>query len=388
MFMSGIMKPSGRDEIEKPSLRSIIIRGIKRKRYFIGLVVLPSLLTATYYYFVASDQYESTADYVVRRADAPQKSSGGAAALLGFGAPTGASADPYIVSDYLLSHDAVKSLRRDDNLVGRFRRTSIDFISALKSDDPSPEKLLKYYRDQVGVEQNLESGISQIKVRAFTPQDSYHIADKLLKMGEDRVNQINERTTRGQLSSAQNNLANAEKELANIQRKITLFRQKGGDINPTGSGKAQIELVSQLTASLASARARLNSLQGFISPSSPQYRAVAAQVSALQRQVDLQNARLAGAGNNIAVGLGTYEDLIVRQDFAAKRYAAAAAVLDEAKAQALRQQIYLVRVVDPNMPVKSLYPERGRIVITVFFSLLIAYAVGWLMLAGVREHKM
>jgi capsular polysaccharide transport system permease protein len=38
--------------------------------------------------------------------------------------------------------------------------------------------------------------------------------------------------------------------------------------------------------------------------------------------------------------------------------------------------------------VKSLYPERGRIVITVFFSLLIAYAVGWLMLAGVREHKM
>jgi capsular polysaccharide transport system permease protein len=292
------------------------------------------------------------------------------------------------VTDYLLSHDAVARLRREDGLVQRFRRSAIDFISALKSDDPTPEKLLKYYRKQIAVEQNLESGISEIKVRAFTPQDAYAISSKLLEMGEERVNQINERSMRGQVSSAQSTLSNAENELAKIQQRITLFRQKRGDIDPAGSGKAQIELVSQLTANLASARARLNSLRGFISPSSPQYRAIQAQVEALQRQVELQNSRLAGTGNNIAVGLGAYEDLVVRQDFAAKRYAAAAAALDEARAQALRQQIYLVRVVDPNMPVKSLYPERGRITITVFMSLLIAYGIGWLMLAGVREHKM
>lgn len=46
----------------------------------------------------------------------------------------------------------------------------------------------------------------------------------------------------------------------------------------------------------------------------------------------------------------------------------------------------MVRVVEPNLPVKALYPQRLKIVATVFFALALAYAIGWLILAGVREH--
>jgi capsular polysaccharide transport system permease protein len=45
-----------------------------------------------------------------------------------------------------------------------------------------------------------------------------------------------------------------------------------------------------------------------------------------------------------------------------------------------------VRVVEPNLPGKALHPQRLKITATVFFSLLLSYAVGWLILAGVREH--
>ena len=38
------------------------------------------------------------------------------------------------------------------------------------------------------------------------------------------------------------------------------------------------------------------------------------------------------------------------------------------------------------MPQKALYPERGRILLTVLIALLLAYAIGWLIVAGVREH--
>jgi capsular polysaccharide transport system permease protein len=40
------------------------------------------------------------------------------------------------------------------------------------------------------------------------------------------------------------------------------------------------------------------------------------------------------------------------------------------------------------MPVKSLFPERGRIVLTVFLSLLVGYGIGWLLVAGVKEHSL
>lgn len=387
--MPGIIKSSGYDEnVQATPLSQKIWRLIRLYRYIIGVVVLPTLIAAGYYYFIASDQYEATAHFVVRRADSSGRGGSGSAAVLGFSVGGGNQSEASIVTDYLLSHDAVARLRKQDDLVARFRRPFVDLLSAVGDDDPSPEQLLKYYRKRVLIEQNVESGITQLEVRTFSPSDSYDIAQKLLLMGEERVNQINERAMQGQVAASQRQLAKAETELADIQRRMTGFRRSNGDIDPAGSGKAQIGLVSQLTAELAAARARLNSLRGFISADSPQYKAVAAQVASLEQQANIQNARLAGAGTSIASGLGTYEDLVVRQDFAAKRYSGAAAAFDEARAQAVKQQLYLVRVVNPNVPVKSQYPERGRIVITIFFSLALAYGIGWLMLAGIREHRL
>jgi capsular polysaccharide transport system permease protein len=389
MFMDGIIKPTEQVRFEARKQSNRILRKIYAFRYFLGLVILPTLMVAGYYYLIASDQYESTADFVIRRGDGSARSSGGTAALLGFSVGGGPQMpDSLIVQDYLKSHNAVQRLRAEDKLVERYQRPEIDILSRLWRSNPPPESLLKYYRKHVDVEQNIESGITQVKVRAFTRQDAHAIAEKLLQMGEQRVNQINERTMGDQLKAARQQLDFAERDLANIQVQITQFRRTNGDIDPAGSGKAQIGLVSDLTANLSAARARLNALQGFISNSSPQYQAIAAQVRALEGQVAAQKARLASGGNNIATGLGKYEDILVRQDFAGKRYAAAAATYEDTRAQALKQQLYLIRVVDPNMPVRSEYPERGRIVITVFFSLLLAYGIGWMLLAGIKEHSL
>ena len=65
---------------------------------------------------------------------------------------------------------------------------------------------------------------------------------------------------------------------------------------------------------------------------------------------------------------------------------AAARALQRARDRALCQQLNVVQVVDANLPVKSEYPRRFRILATVFVSLLPAYSIGWLIAAGVREH--
>ena len=45
-----------------------------------------------------------------------------------------------------------------------------------------------------------------------------------------------------------------------------------------------------------------------------------------------------------------------------------------------------MRVVEPNLPQKALYPKRWTIVLSAFIGLLLAYGIGWLIMAGVREH--
>jgi capsular polysaccharide transport system permease protein len=388
--MHGIIRPAILSELDaRETARQRLKHMLWPYRWFLGLVILPTLLVAGYYYLIASDQYESKADFVVRKADAGAMGGGGIGQVLGFSIGSSQTqSEAYVVEDYLLSHDAVAVLRKEDRLVDRFQRPDVDLLSRLHFANPKPENLLKYYRKHVDLTQDSETGITHLSVRAFTPDDAFAISSKLLRLGEARINDINVRTYRGQIAAAQRELADAEMALGDIQRRITGFRQSQGDINPAGTGQAQITMVTTLTANVVAARARLNSMDGLVSRSSPQYRALSSQVRALEAQVAGQSARLTGRGQTIASSLGNYEDLVVRQEFAAKRYTAAAASYQQSRAEALKQQLYLIRVVDANLPVKSLFPERGRIVLTVFLSLLVAYGIGWLLVAGVKEHSL
>jgi capsular polysaccharide transport system permease protein len=362
---------------------------LKANRAFLLIVILPTLLVTLYYGVLASNQYESEADFIVRAvADSPAPVSGLGQILNLAGGVSEAQSEALSVSDYLSSHDAVAALRANSQLVERFRRPEVDPISQLWGHDPKPESLLKYYRRHVEVQYNTDTGITTLRVRAFRPQDSYAIISALLRLGEQRVNALNVRIYQDTLAVANRELSEAEEAVARTQQTMTGFRQTNRDIDPSGSSTAQIHLVSDLSGTLAAARAQLSSMSGSIRPDSPQYIAQAARVRALEAQVVAQSGRLAGdgGGKTIATDLGAYESLRLRQDFAAKRYAAAASGLEQARDRAMKQQLFVVRVVEPNLPVKSTFPKRLTIIATVFFALLLAYAIGWLIAAGVKEH--
>jgi capsular polysaccharide transport system permease protein len=391
MNMHGIFAPAAEPVTEeRPTLWSHVADMIRRRRMLMLVVVLPTLLVAGYYYLIASDQYESEAHFIVKSAEGPSTSPSGFGQLLGLTGVGGSGGDAASVSDYLQSHDAVAKLRQDVGLVGLFRRPGVDILSRLNSDNPTPENLLKYYEGKVSARTDHDTGITTLTVHAFRPDDAYAIIRSLLVMGEQRVNTMNARSYNDAIASTQRQLDEAEQASSEVQNSLTAFRQDKADIDPEGSGKAQIGLVSTLRANLAAAQAQLETTGAFISRSSPQYVALSRQVRSLQAQLAAQSGRLAGSaggrGTTIANNLGSYEDLRVRQEFAGKRYEAAAAALAQARDRAQRQQLYLVRIVDANLPVKSLYPQRGRIVLTLFLALLLIYSIGWLIAAGVREH--
>jgi capsular polysaccharide transport system permease protein len=325
---------------------------------------------------------------MVRSAQGGPAISSGISSLIGLGGASAQSkGDTMSVVDFLNSIDAVIELDHDLGLVERFRRPESDIVSRLSSSTPAPESLLKYYRQHVTATFDSDTGIIALKVTTFRPTDSFQIANALLKMGEIRVNLLNKQSYSDALSTASRQLDEAERALRAVQVRLTQYRQSNSDIDPEGSGRAQVNMVAQLTAGLAQARAQLQSMSGIIDPNSPQYVAMRSRVSALESQVALQRGKLTGSNESIASNLGGYEDLRVRQEFASKRYEAAAASYEVAREDARKKQLYLVRVVNPNMPQKSLFPERGRITLTIFFSLLIAYGIGWLIVAGVREHS-
>lgn len=360
----------------------------RNARLFVFVVILPTIVVALYMFLVASDQYQSSASFVVRKAEGPA-STGGFGQLLGFGiGGTTVSPSAYTVQDYLLSHETVAKLRAEDNLVSIFKRESLDIFDRLWSDNPTPESLLKYFRNQVAIEQDDITGISHLTVRTFHPEDSRKLADKLLAMGEQQINAINQRTYRDAVMQAQRSAQLASDKLNAVEAQLTQYRRNRADIDPSQTSKATIEMTSGLTSNLAVAKARLQAMQSTISTSSPQYQAMLRQVRTLEAQIAQYNAGVAGTDNSTASHLGEYEKLVIRRQEAAEMFSAANVQLEQARAEASRQQLYLIRVVQPNLPVKSEFPKRWEVILTVFASLFLAYAIGWLLWAGVKEHAM
>jgi capsular polysaccharide transport system permease protein len=387
--MHGIIRPVPEQSGEAPNqVRLEWARTTLRAwRNFLLVVVLPTLILAGYYFLVASDQYESEAHFTVSAGGATASAPSGFGELVGLGVVSQSQSAATSVADYLRSHDVVAQLAPHINLVELFQRPEADIVSKLRDPAPTPELLLKYFRSKAEVRYDRDSGLTTLRVRAFRPDDAYRLAQALLALGEQRVNTMNARSYNDAVASARRQLAEAEESAAQGQRGMTAFRQNQRDINPQSSGEAQLRLVSELRGTLAAAQAQLNTMAGVVSRSSPQYVALARQVASLQREIAAQSGRLTGGSNAIARDLGGYEDLQVRQQFAAKRYEAAAAMFEKAREDARRQQLYLVRVVDANRPVKALFPHRVRIVLTAFIALLLAYSIAWLIAAGVREHS-
>ena len=93
-------------------LRSALNRfsGLFRGKYVIAfLLFLPTTLTMGYFFFVAADQFESEARFVVRSASKPEV-PGSFAVLVQLGLGRSQD-DSFIVQDFLRSRDAVALLR-------------------------------------------------------------------------------------------------------------------------------------------------------------------------------------------------------------------------------------------------------------------------------------
>jgi capsular polysaccharide transport system permease protein len=359
---------------------------LSRRWGFLVFVVLPVLLCAIYYFGLAADQFQSEAHFLVRNGQQSAVSSTGIGQLFGIGGLPQDQSDGYAIVDYLGSHDAVAAANQRLDLVALFRRPEADPLARLWWDHPAAETLNAYFHRQVRVTFNPDSGEAVLVARAFRPADAKQLAETLLELGEARANTMNQRAEDDSLKVSNDELAAAEAELASIQAQMTQFRTSGRDIDPEKTSSAQLLLVSRLQEELAQATAQLSAMAPTVDHQSPQYVALEDRIRGLQSQVGAQAGRLAGPSGGMAPQLADYQGLQLREDLAAKRYAAATASLAAAREEALKQQIFVVRVVEPNMPEKSLYPRRLMTVFGVLVGTLLAYGIGWLVLAGVREH--
>ena len=230
------------------------------------------------------------------------------------------------------------------------------------------------------------TGISTLRVEAFSAKDAQRINALLLDGGEALVNRLNRRSATDAVQEAEVTLREARERLNAAQTALTSFRTRERFIDPQSTAREGANLIGELAVQLATLRAERNQLAA-TAPQSPQLQALDSRIGAYQAQIAAEQGKLAGAADSLAPKISTYDSLMLEREFADNLVASATAALNTAQLEARRKQLYLDQIVTPDLPDKPQEPKRWLTLLAVLSSLLVAYGIGWMLWAGVRESR-
>jgi capsular polysaccharide transport system permease protein len=362
-------------------------RWLKTHIVLVLTVLAPTCIAILYFGFFASDVYISESRFLVRSPQ-HQAQGGFVGQLLQGSGISHSQDDAYSVHDYILSRDALRELDAKAGVRKAFTSKQVDLFNRFPglSWDGSFEEFYRYYGKHVGVEYDSASSITTLTVRAFTAQDAQRIDDLLLQMSERLVNTLNERSRQDLIHYAADEVKIATDKATAAAVAMFEYRSKHAVFEPDKQAAIQLESVAKIQEELISTEAQLAQVQK-LSPNNPQISGLESRADTLRHAIGTEGAKVTSANGSFSARAPDFERLTLETVFADKQLGVALADLETARSEALRQQLYLERLVQPSLPDKAMEPRRIRSMFTVFLVGMIGWGVVSLLIAAIREHS-
>ncbi|MGP1607636.1 MAG: hypothetical protein ACTTGU_05765 [Moraxella sp.] len=369
--------------VKKPKINRIV-------KYFDPLfwlfVVLPTIVLAIYYGFIASDVYTSESKFVIRSPN--QRSVSGIGMVLqniGFNA---SSDDSYLVRDYLSSRDAVQNLKAKLDIQTKYSAKSVDVVSRFGTiKEPTFENFYEYFNKKIKVVYDPASSISSLQIEAYTAKDAQNINEELLKMSEEVINRINNNAKNDILVASEKEVQEAQEVSAKAAEALAKYRVKNDVFNPEGQSAIVLQEISKLQDALIQAETQLTQARE-ITPENPQIKAMETRIKSLKKSI-ADKSKLVTGPSDISFSNRSveYQRLQLEKELADKQLASAMATYEQSKNDFNKKQLYLERLAMPSLPDEATKPKRFKNTLSGFVFGLLLWGVVRLFVAGVREHR-
>jgi capsular polysaccharide transport system permease protein len=357
---------------------------------FVLMVAILDLTAILYFGLIASNQYVSEAKFTV--------SSGVIPKMDGMGSVTGVPPmlilqDTQVVTNYIQSRAMVEQLERTVGLRDTYNSNSIDWWSRFRKDKPI-EKFTDYWTKMCNATISLPSGIVTLTVRAFSAEDSKRIADEVVKLSENLINDLNERMRHDTVLASERDMQQAAQQLGSARMQMEFERNAQGLIDVGQTSSVITDLVSQLEADLLKAKQEYQTQISYVSDDAPQIRVLKSRISAMQSQLEQTKARLTQSGRSVAAAadkalsgkMPKFAELDLEERIAEKRYALSVTAVEAARMMSERQMLYLHEIVAPALPAESKYPKRLLSIVVTFLVSLTAWGSTVAAITFVRNH--
>jgi capsular polysaccharide transport system permease protein len=357
---------------------------------FVGLVILPLVAAAFYLWGLAADQYASHLGFSVRTEESSSAIEllGGITELSG-----GSSSDTDVLYAYLTSQELVRKMDDMVDLRSIWSRVSHRQDPVFAYETPGTiEDLLAHWERKVTIIYDSGTGMIDLRVLAFTPQEARLVSEALLEECTAMINNLSAIAREDAVKYAREELEAAVVRLKEARKVLTEFRNRTQIVDPAIDTQNQMGLLITLQGQMAEALIELDLLQDTTRENDPRIVQANRRVEVIQDRIDAERRKL-GLGGGSDTGevfanlVGEYEGLIVDREFAERAYIAALATYDAAQAEARKQSRYLAAHVHPTLAEKAEYPERRKIMLLMGLFLTLGWAILSLVYYSLRDRS-
>lgn len=358
---------------------------------FVAFVAVPSVLASLYLVFVAADQYSSTSSFAVRSIE----STGGGDILGLFTQATAGNtaSDSYILMDYVRSAKLLMEADQKFDLDKVYAARGVDYFYGLSSQQPIEDKL-DYWRSMVRVNFDHSSGIMQLDVRAFDPQQAREISEFILQKSDALINDLSAAAREGVLKATREEMVLAEQRLSKARAAVREYRDVSQEVDPVEGAKLALQIIGGLEGELVKLNSDLTTAKTQMGDDTPRVRVLKARIASLEEQLGTERQRLGSGSEKSASGtsdvagrIQQYEGLETEREFAERAYAASLASLEKARMDAGNKQRYLAVFIEPTLAQLAQYPTRLLNMFLVTFGLLFAWAVFVMGYYNIRDRN-
>lgn len=361
----------------------------KRRHYllllsFVLWVLAPLGVAGVYLYTVSVDQYASHVGFSVRKEEVGSAIEllGGITELSG-----SSSSDTDILYEFIQSQKMVRLVDDALNLRAIYTRPGDPVFSL--GEDVRIEALAAYWQRMVKVFYDTGSGLIEIRVLAFTPEDAQAVAKAVFAESSDMINDLSAIARADATRYAKEELERAQGRLKEVRQELTAFRTRTRIVDPTADIQGQMGLLNSLQTKLADAIIERELLLESSSSTDPRVVQANKKIEVIRAQIDEERNRFGneGEGKDYSRLLDEYEALTVEREFAEQSYVSAQATYDIALAEAQRKSRYLATHIDPTLAETAEYPQRFMLLGLMAVFLFVSWAILAMTYYSLRDRR-
>ncbi|WP_423775356.1 capsule biosynthesis protein [Campylobacter lanienae] len=350
-------------------------------------VIYIMIVVIFYYTFIAADRYVSNVSLSVKSTDGSSPVSlSGIESLVGVASSS--TEDIKLLQEYIKSFDMLQKLDEKINLRSLYEKQKLDLFFRIYS-STSKESYLKYYRDRIHILFDDTTGLLNVAVEGFSPEDARNISAAILEECERFINEISHNIAREQLRFAQGELESAKQKYKDAKNELLAFQNEYGVFDPQSLAKTKAGFITEIELQISKKETELNTMRSYLNDNAPEIVALKAELRAHKEQLEKERRKVASNASQDKLNdvVAQFEALYLNLSFAEDVYKTAITAVETTRIEIGRKAKQVVVIQSPYVPDSAAYPNKMYNIITIFVILTLIFGVVRLVRAIIDEHR-